>query len=168
MTWNRLKKIILLLAGLGGLTGCGYSHGSLYPKHIRSVRLEMFDNRDFRRNVEYYLTDALAKRIEVHTPYKLITSADTADTTLSGQIVEIREMVLSTERETGKALEKEVTVLAHVTWKDLKTGELLLDAALVEASASYSQFLNQGPGYASQLAANSLAQRIVETMETQW
>jgi hypothetical protein len=128
----------------------------------------MFDNRDFRRNVEYYLTDALAKRIEAETPYKLITSADAADTVLSGQIVQISEMILITERETGKALEKEITVQAHVTWKDMKTGELLLDTVSVEATASFSEFLSQGPGYASQLAANALAQRIVETMETQW
>jgi hypothetical protein len=50
----------------------------------------------------------------------------------------------------------------------MKTGELLLDTVSVEATASFSEFLSQGPGYASQLAANALAQRIVETMETQW
>lgn len=180
MTWNRIQIkravtwihcVILGLGGLSGLAGCGswgYQSAALYPDHIDSVRLEMFDNRSFRRNIEYSLTDALAKHIEAQTPYKLISSADIADTVMSGQIVHVYETVLSTERETGKALEKEMNVQAHVTWKDLKTGDLLLDAVLVEASASYSEFLGQGTRYVSHLIANTLAQRIVETMETQW
>lgn len=152
-----------------GFLGCrGYSSGPLYHEHVETVRLEMFDNRSFRRNLEYVLSDALGKRIEAQTPYKLITDADMADTVLNGQIVRIYETVLSAERETGKALEKEITIQAQVTWKDIKTGDLLLDAALVEATSSYSEFLNQGTSYAGRIAANALAERIVEAMETQW
>ncbi len=157
----------MLLAA--GFVGCrGYRSGPLYREHIETVRLEMFDNRSFRRNLEYVLSDALGKRVEAQTPYKLITNADMADTVLGGQIVNIYETVLSAERETGKALEKEITIQAQVTWKDLKTGDLLLDAALVEATSSYSEFLNQGTSYAGRIAANALAERIVEAMETQW
>ena len=160
---GRILLPLLLFAGCAG-----YRSTPLYPEGIDSIRLEMFDNRSFRRNVEFALSDALAKRVEAQTPFKLISDEHRADSVLSGQIVTIRERVLSTERETGKALEKEMTVQAYVTWKDLKTGDLLLDAANVEATASYSEFLGQGPGYAERITANALAQRIVEAMETQW
>lgn len=159
-----------------GFCGCGsgsgilsgYSNESLFPEDVTSVFLEMFDNMSPRRGVEYELTDALAKRIEAETPYKLISSLDKADTVISGQVVSVAEVVLVTERETGRALEKEVRLEAVVNWKDLKTGRLLIDDEQVGAAASYSQWQNQSFDYASTLAANNLARKIVELMEKQW
>ncbi|MHC4194869.1 MAG: hypothetical protein ACYSQZ_02795, partial [Planctomycetota bacterium] len=72
------------------------------------------------------------------------------------------------ERETGRALEKDVELRAVVNWKNLKTGELLIDNAVVNASASYSEWQRQGFRYGAALAANKLAQRIVELMEKEW
>jgi len=148
------------------LCGCaelnGYSNESMFPQEVDSVCLEMFDNQTFRRGVEYELSDALSKRIEVETPYKIISSRDRADTVISGQIVSIGE------RETGRVLEKEVELQALVNWKNLKTGELLIDNELVSASASYSGYQQQDFKYASTLAANNLAQKIVELMEKKW
>lgn len=155
-----------------GVCGCsgmsGYSSETLFPEDVRSVYVEMFDNRSFRRGVEYELTDALAKRIEAETPYKVISNRSRADTVISGQIVSVDESVLSSERQVGRALEREVRLQAVVNWKNLKTGELLIDNQTVSASASYSEWQNQGFGYASSQAANNLARRIVESMERQW
>jgi hypothetical protein len=159
----------LIVASLAGFCGCaGYSNESLYPGDVGSVYVEMFDNKSFWRGVEYELTDALAKRIETETPYKIISSRDRADTVISGQIVSVEELWLSTERQTGRALEKEVEIQAVVNWKNLKTGELLIDNKSVSASASYSEWQEQGFRYGSTLAANNLAQRIVELMEKEW
>lgn len=171
-------KILVLLCAYAlvhfilGFCGCaemsGYSSESLFPDEVSSVCLEMFDNRIFRRGVEYELSDALAKRIEAATPYKIISSKDRADTVMSGQIVGIGESVLSTERETGRPLEREVRLTAVVNWKDLTTGDLLIDSQSVTASASYSPYQNQDFTYGSALAANNLARRIVELMEEEW
>jgi hypothetical protein len=154
------------------LCGCaelnGYSNESLFPQELDSICLEMFDNQTFRRGVEYELSDALSKRIEVETPYKIISSRDRADTVISGRIVSIGELALSTERETGRVLEKEVELQAVVNWKNLKTGELLIDSLSVSASASYSEYQKQDFKYASTLAANNLARKIVELMEKKW
>ena len=162
----------LIVASFVGFCGCaemnGYSNESLFPKEVGSVYVEMFDNRSFWRGVEYELTDALAKRIEAETPYKIVSSRDRADTVISGQIVSVGESWLSTERETGRPLEKEVELQATVNWKNLKTGELLINNQSVSASASYSDWQKQDFLYASTLAANNLAQRIVELMEKEW
>jgi ribosomal protein S1 len=146
----------------------GYSDKSLFPQDVASVRLEMFDNRTFRRGVEYELTDALAKRIEADTPYKIITSKNRADTVMTGQITNISEGGLSIEYELGGVLEREVLIRAVVNWKNLKTGELLINNQPVAATASYTSRQNQDFKYASTLAANKLAQKIVELMETKW
>jgi hypothetical protein len=163
---------ILIAASCLGLCGCaeisGYSNESLFPQDVDSICLEMFDNKTFRRGTEYELSDALSKRIEVETPYKIVSSRDRADTVISGQIVSIAELALSTERETGRVLEKEVELQAIVNWKNLMTGELLIDNKSVIASASYSDYQQQDFTYASALAANKLARKIVELMETKW
>jgi len=155
-----------------GLCGCeqlsGYSNESLFPEDISSVCVEMFENQSFWRDVEYELTDALAKRIEAQSPYKIISSTDRADTVISGQIVSIDEAALSTERQTGRALEKQVELTAVVNWKNLKTGQLLIENQSVSASASYSQWQNQGFRYGASLVANKLAVKIVELMEKKW
>ncbi|MBA7629574.1 hypothetical protein ES703_37074 [subsurface metagenome] len=162
-----LSSVFFLLS-----SGCaemsGYSDEPLFPQDVSSVCLEMFDNQTFRRGVEYELSDALAKRIEVETPYKLVSSLDRADTVIGGQIISMGIFVLSIERETGSVLEQELELQAVVNWKNLKTGQLLIDNQTVNASASYSTYQMQDFKYASTLAANNLAQKIVELMEEKW
>ena len=162
----------LIAVGCLGLCGCaklnGYSNESLFPDNVHSVYVEMFDNSSFRRGVEYELTDALAKRIEAQSPYKIISDRNRADTVIGGKINSISESALNIERETGRALEKELQLVAVVNWKNLKTGKLLIDNIPVNASASYSIWQYQGFDYASTLAANNLAEKIVELMEKKW
>lgn len=160
-----LPSVFCLLA----LAGCaGYSNTSPYPKDVATVYVEMFDNQSFRRGIEYELTDALAKRIESQTPYKIVSNRDKADTVISGHIAQVKESVLTTERQIGRAMEKNVELRAVVSWKNLRTGELLIDNKTVSASASYSEWQSQSFAYGSTLAANSLAVRIVEMMESKW
>lgn len=155
-----------------GFCGCaemtGYSDESLFPDGVGTVYVEMFDNQSFWRGVEYDLTDALAKRIDADTPYKIVSNRDRADSLISGQISSVRQSILSIERQTGAALEKEVELRAVVNWKNLKTAELLIDDRQVAAAASYSELQQQGFKYASSLAANNLAEKIVELMEKGW
>jgi len=154
------------------LYGCdflkGYSNQSLFPNDVESVFLKMFDNQTFRRGVEFELSSALSKRIETETPYKIVSSSDRADTVMSGQIISLGELVITTERETGRVLEKEVEISAVVNWKNLKTGELLIDNRIISSSASYSEYQKQDFQYGSSLAANNLAAKIVELMESKW
>jgi hypothetical protein len=163
-----LLSSVLCLLSCGCIDITGYSNKPLFPEQLSSVCLEMFDNQSFRRGVEYELSDALAKRIEAETPYKIISSPDRADSIINGQIVSIDESVLSMEREIGKALEKEVQLKAVVSWKNLKTGDLLIDNQTVSAQATFSELQNQDFGYASNIAANNLAQKIVELMQKKW
>jgi hypothetical protein len=175
---RQTRKIALVIlsgsvvAACLGFCGCsrigGYSNECLYPENIRSIYVEMFDNQSFWRGVEYELTDALAKRIEAQTPYKIISNRDRADTVISGQISSVGRSLLSIERETGAPMELEVELRTVVNWKDLKTGRLLINNRSVGASASYSGFQNQDFKYDSSLAANNLARKIVELMEKKW
>ncbi len=156
----------VFLGGCGPSTG--YSNDSLFPSGISSVYLQMFDNRSFRRGIEFTLSDALAKRVEVDTPYKIVSSRDRADSVMSGQIVAAGESILTIERDIGRALEKEVVLTAVVNWKNLKDGQLMINSKTVTATATYSDFQGQDFTYASSVAANKLARSIVELMKNQW
>ena len=169
---NQAVLIVLLAGFCTGIFGCnglgGYSNSSLYTDDVRSVYLEMFDNDSFRRGVEYELTDAIGKRLEAESPYKIVSSRDRADTVLSGKITSIDLSRYVSERKTGRALEKGVEVVAVVNWKNLKTGAMLIDNKQVSSSASYSEWQSQGFDYGATLAANKLSRIIVELMENQW
>jgi len=164
--FSLITVVCLLSCGCDKMNG--YSNEPLFREDIHSVYVKMFDNQSFRRGVEYELTDALAKRIEAETPYKVVSSLDRAETVISGQIESIGEQALTMERQTGRSLENEVVLQAVVSWKNLKTGELLINNKAVTASASYSRYQSQDFNYASSLAANNLARRIVELMEKEW
>jgi len=154
------------LAGCGPSTG--YTNASLFPSDVNNVYLEMFDNRSFRRGIEFTLSDALAKRIEVDTPYKIVSDRDRADSVMSGQLTLVGESILTIERDLGRALEKEVVLTAVVNWKNMKDGKLMINSRTVTATASYSEFQRQDFPYAAALAANKLAQTIVELMKNPW
>ncbi len=156
----------VFLGGCGSSTG--YSNASLFPSDVNNIYLEMFDNRSFRRGIEFTLSDALAKRLEVDTPYKIVSSRDRADSVMSGQITVAGESILTIERDIGRALEKEVALTAVVNWKNLKDGRLMLNSRTVTATATYSDFQGQDFTYASSVAANKLARSIVELMKNQW
>jgi hypothetical protein len=171
---KKVNILLLLLVCVGVMpvffVGCkgGYSDEWLYNEHVATVYVEMFDNRTFRRGLEYTLTDALVKQIEAQTPYKVVSDRSIADSVLSGTVVDISESVLSGERETGLPLEKLDQATAQVSWKNLRSGEYIVTDMQVKASASYSEFQDQKLEYANDVTANKLAERIVEMMQLDW
>jgi hypothetical protein len=172
---RKLTGLTLLLSFVVSavvLTGCdeegGYSTEPLFTDEISTVYVKMFDNMSFERGIEYELSDALAKRIEAETPYKVVSSIDRADSVISGSITRADRGILSVERETARPLEKEIALIATVNWKNLKTGRYLVESRNATAAASWSEWQNQGIAYGSSLAANKLAERIVELMEKPW
>jgi hypothetical protein len=150
------------------LVGCqGYSNSWLHRQDVNTVYVEMFETDSFRRGHEYTLTDAVCKRIEAQTPYKIVSDRNVADTILSGSL-SVGVGVLATNRWTGSPLEQEATVSVTVTWKNLKTGQVLVDNQTVYGSASYASSMGQTVDYSIGVAVNKAAQKTVELMEKPW
>ena len=162
--------LILALIGAFGcsLTGCqGYQNDWPYPQQIQTVYVEMFDTSSFRRGHEFTLTDSICKRLEAQTPYKIVSDRNVADSVLSGRM-SIGNSVLATDYYSARPLEQETTVYVSVTWKDLKTGNMLLEGEEVYASSTYSNPMGQTFEYSINRAVNKAAVRVVELMETPW
>ncbi|HSV26434.1 MAG TPA: LPS assembly lipoprotein LptE [Sedimentisphaerales bacterium] len=165
-----LFVIVMAVLSAAGclLSGCGYSSKSLYPSGISTVYVEMFDNKTFWRGQEYDLTDALCKMIEVRTPYRILSERDNADSIMSGYISSVEKGTLVQEPRVGRPLEQQMRIVAVVSWKNRRTGEMILDRVEVMAAADFSQFQGQSDSYASSLAANRLAESIVDMMREKW
>jgi len=160
----------LILIHLVFLTGCqqgGYSTDSIYRTDIKTVFVPIFESRSFRRQVEFELTGALTRQIELHTPYKVVSDRSQADTILSGRI-NATEKVLTQEPGLDRPLENQVVLSVQVIWKDRRSGDLLIDNQEFRVSGDYAALLSAGPESAVRQAANELALRIVERMEKPW
>jgi len=150
------------------LAGCrGYSNSWLHRQDVDTVYVEMFDTDSFRRGYEFKLTDAICKRIEAQTPYKIVSDRSVADTILGGSM-SVGVGVLAGERWTGRPLENEALISVTVTWKNLKTGQVLVDNETVYGSTSYSPQMGQTVDYSVNQAVNKAAQKVVELMEQPW
>jgi len=146
------------------LAGCGYSNSFLHRDDVQTVYVEMFNTDSFRRGHEYTLTDAICKQIEARTPYKIVSDRNVADTVLSGQLG-IGNSILSMDRYTGQPLERETLVTVVVTWKNSRTGDLIVNNQPVYGSGTYSDQLGQSYDYSIDAAVNRAAVKVVELME---
>jgi len=165
--------MFVMCAVLLFLSGCnmskrGYTNEWLYPDDIKTIYVKMFDTGDFRRGHEYILTDAICKKIEAQTPYKIVSDMNLADTVLSGRLSGLGAETLATDRYSGSPLEYEVLAIVTVKWKNLKTGELLINSKDAKATGTYSIQLGQDFEYAANVAVNRAADRVIELMELPW
>jgi Lipopolysaccharide-assembly len=160
------------------LGGCGYSHNgtdpaggyqwrSLYREDIQTVAVEIFQNTDFRRGEEFQLTKAVVNQLESRTPYKVVPK-ERADTILEGQITSIHVNTLSQDRIVSVPQEQLYIVNVDFTWKDLRSGRILVERRNFEQTTAYYPTLGEGEFVGSQQAAERMAAGIVQELQADW
>ena len=159
--------IVSTLAGLVSVSGCSYSTERPFRDDIQTVHVEMFDSKDFRRELEFTLTEAIAKRVEVDTPYRL-ARREQADSVISGSILEIRQRTLGSDFETDRPRETGVTFVTRWQWKNLQTGEILRDQPRFIYTTTYIPPVGESFDTGAVRGLDGLAARIVADMERNW
>jgi hypothetical protein len=177
MTHRLLFLTLLCLSGCGYTQGAapsaampasgGYQWKSLYRSDVRTVAVPTFGNRSFRRGVEFALTKALVNQIEATTPYKVVPR-EYADTILEGEILDIRLRTLAPDVRTGLPQEQLYIVRINFTWKDQRTGKILVDRRRFEQTTTYYPTLGEGQFVGSQENVERLAVAIIEELEADW
>lgn len=160
-------RAICSIALIACLTGCGYSTRRPFPDGIRTVHVEMAQSQEFRRDLEFDLTEALVKRIEMDTPYRMADARD-ADTVLSCEILEIRTRGIADAFDTRRPREIASSVFVRLKWKDQRTGEILLEHRRFGFTTSYLPSAGETFGTGTVRAMDGLAEQIVEAMESSW
>lgn len=155
----RLAAWSFVIVIVFGCTGCGYSAGGPYRRDIRTVYVEMFENKDFRRELEFKLTEAIKKRIATDTPFRVVAK-EKADTILKGEILEERQAAFAPDFRSRQPREKQLTLAVRVEWQHVRTGELLEKPVVLQA-ADYLPPTGETEAFAQERAIDRLAQRIV-------
>jgi hypothetical protein len=102
----------------------GYSTRPNYDTSIRTVRVPIFKNLTQRRGLEFDLTRAVVREIELKTPYKVVAANCDADTELTGTIISYNKNILN-RNQLNEVREAETTLAVELIWRDLRTGEIL-------------------------------------------
>ncbi len=159
----------LLILPLALLAGCGYTMDPPFPRQYKTVAVPIWARgRDvYRQNIEFQVTEAVQKRIEAYTPYR-IERKGRADTELTGSLDQIIQRPLSINPDTGLPREMEITFVVSFKWVELATGRVIVQKRNFRVAGTYYP---QGPLHedfflGSQDVVNKLAERVVECMET--
>jgi hypothetical protein len=106
----------------GNLCILGYTTAPNYDTSIKTVRVPVFENRTYYQGLNYDLTKAVVREIQAKTPFKVVECD--ADTELTGVITSFQENYLLAN-PLNEARQKEVVMTVELTWKNLRTGEIL-------------------------------------------
>ena len=148
-------------------SGCGYSTKRPFRTDIRTIHVQMAQSRDFRRELEMRLTEALIKRISMDTPYRL-ASAQRADAMLTAEIIRVDNRSFGDSFETDLPREIGTTMVARYRLKDIRTGEILAERERTVHHAGYIPAVGETFSDAVTRVVDGLAEQIVESMETDW
>ena len=148
-------------------TGGGYHWSSIYRQNIRTVAVPIFKSNVYQRGVEFALSKALVNQIEANTPYKVVPR-ERADTILEGEIITIDVNTLSKDTRASLPQEQLLDITVDFTWKDLRTGRILVSRRGMEQAASWYPTLGEGRGTGTQQATERMALAIVQELQADW
>jgi hypothetical protein len=196
----RTRAWLLVLAAACVLPSCasdgnlnifGYSTRPNYDPSIRTVRVPIFKNETIRdttrEGMEYQLTRAVIREVQLKTPFEVRNDGCPADTELLGKIVQFNKQILN-RNQLNEVREAEMTLGVELLWTDLRSGEVLSQMrvplpyplteedvpvtpatpALVQSVSSFIPELGESITTARQRNINRLAVQIVSMMEMKW
>lgn len=124
-----IKKLIfgllILTVGLTGLVGCQYS-AHPYMQNVRTIAVEIFDNKTLRRNHEFELTHRLERELKAKTPFILVKPDARPDLLLTGEIIDYVKPALVEDID-DRVIESQVVITIKVSLRDLKTNNLVFE-----------------------------------------
>ena len=167
--------MMLLLTMLAA--GCaGYQVGadSLFRADVQTVHVPIFRSDSLRRHLGERLTEAVARKIDTMSAYRLATAAE-ADSVLQGRILYDQKSVTAEDRfDTPRVIEAKL--LVQVEWLDrgglplAQLNSIVLPDSLLSISQAENFIPEAGMSLESahQKAIERLADQIVSQMEARW
>ena len=165
---------ILLMLLFSGCTAYHVGNRSLYAPDVSPVYVPAIESGSFRRDLGERLTEAIAKEIELKTPFKVVGNAN-ADSVLAVNLRnDERFLLFENAYDNPRALE--IDLRADVTWVNRRRMPLVapegfpVPPALVPFGQTSTLFAEGGQSVttAQQRAIQRLAEQIVGAMEEPW
>ncbi|MGR3219353.1 MAG: LptE family protein [Candidatus Anammoxibacter sp.] len=162
------RKLVWLLPILiiSILIGCSYSSRSILKQNVNTVYIPIFDNKTFRRGLEFGLTRAIKNEIMFKTQLK-IAEKDNADSLLSGEIVDFTEQTMTVDSN-DNIVESRIFISVNFTWKDLRSGRILAESKDVVAPTEFIVDRGETIETAKNESYVDIAENIVALMSERW
>jgi hypothetical protein len=173
-----LRRALALAAAAGASLACGcaayrFGNATLYPADIETVYLPVFESDSFRRNLAEFLTEAVAKEIQLKTPYTVV-GTPAADSVLTGKITTDTKRVII-EDPYDYPRETQINMSIDVRWVN-RRGNLVNQRAIalppelvtLSGTGALVPEFGQSVSTAQLQAIQSLATQIVSLMESPW
>jgi Lipopolysaccharide-assembly len=186
---------VVVLQGCSGWDGhfciLGYTTRPMYDLSIRTVRVPIFKNLTVYKKLEFQLTEAVVREIELKTPYKVVQCAEAADTELIGTIVTFTKSITNIN-QLGENRSAETTLGVECVWRDLRPGSAgaILSQplpgkpgdpapplppvgapappVLIQSIADFAPEIGESMATAQKRNVDKIAVRIVSLMEKPW
>ncbi len=164
----------LVLFAFSGCASYRVGNQTLYAPDVRTVYVPMIESTSFRRDLGERLTEAVAKEIELKTPFKVVGTPD-ADSVLSARLVsDTKRVTIENEYDDPRALE--IAMAVEITWLNRRRAPIRLPTTLalppellpVNNVSTLIPEAGQSVATSQQQAIERLAQQIVSTMEEPW
>jgi len=127
----------------------------------------IFTSKSFTRGIEFQLSKAITEQIESTTPYKVVP-AERADTVLEGQIVDASISTVSSDNRAAIPQEQLYRVAVNFTWKDLRTGKIIVERRNFEQTSTFYPTMGEGRFIGTQQSTEALARGIVQELQADW
>lgn len=167
---KRLGPIVGLLTVAAAVlaSGCGYTFNSSRSQPVRTVSVPMFDNQTYYHGLEAELTDAVIKEIQRRTPW-VVTSASSAETTLTGTITSVGLRTLTISAKTGLVQEQAVEMTLEFAWRDA-SGNILVARKNFKSLESFvpERGTNERIELGEHAAVQEMAHAIVAELRSAW
>jgi Lipopolysaccharide-assembly len=171
-----LRQTILgvLLLTIAGCAAYHVGTQSLYAPDVTTVYVPMIESGSYRRDLGERLTEAVAKQIELKTPYKVV-GTPAADSILQIRLInDARKTLAQNHFDDPRVSESDI--FTEISWVNRRrepigtTRMIALPEELVavEGSANLIPEVGQSVATSQQQAIDRLAIEIVGTMEAPW
>jgi outer membrane lipopolysaccharide assembly protein LptE/RlpB len=164
------SRAAVALVALAVLAGCGYrlvGTASNIPQEIRVVRLDSFENRTGRVQVEQILTSAVADELVTRQRFEVLTADEgDPDGEITGAVTGFNVRPVSFDAE-GRATEYEIAITVQVIFRQIDPEQVIWQNDRYQFRDSY-QLEASELGYFDREtpAIEATARKFAETMVT--
>jgi len=164
--WMSVAGLFLLIQFAGCAT-YRFGNQSLFPAHIKTVHIAMFENDTFQPGLGEWLTEGVIKEIQDRTPFQL-ASPSNADSFLKGRLVRTQKN-FAIENAFDEGRDIAYLNQVEITWTD-RTGMPLTTSQRITLTedANFIPESGQSLTTAQLELIQRLSRQIVNQMETPW
>jgi hypothetical protein len=171
----RAYSVTLLMTILNMIAGCssdprsGYSFGGVYSAKIKTVAIPVFANTTMQSGLESDVTEALIKELQSSSSLR-VTSAERADSVLTGVIRDVSMRRVSINKVTGLTQEVAVSITVDFEWTDRRTGKVLAKRQGLTGADTFvpAQGARESLESGEFAAAQRIARNVAAEMRSNW